>query len=100
MTAPGESLEFQASALFRARTASSPELLEHIKELIKHDPNIGEKLCPGISTLTFELRGLDLVLFWGRRGNRISLMYVHPATETKLIEERKKELLRLQGKEV
>jgi hypothetical protein len=98
MTAPGDSLEFQASSFFRLRAAQSPGLTESIKELLRRAPDTGDPLCPGIRKVGIEMAGEALVVFVARRGNRVSLMYVYQAFELKLIKAKEDELLRLYGK--
>jgi hypothetical protein len=99
MTAPGDNLEFQASAFFRDRTTAAPELLVALKDALKNRPDAGQLVCASIRQVDVDWNGEALTVIYSRRSNRISLMYIYRVSERKVLAARLKELLRLYNKE-
>jgi hypothetical protein len=98
MTAPGENLDFMASAYFRERAGHLPGLLGKVKAAIQSDPRAGRQVCPGIMELEVDLEGLLVTVLLARRGNKVNLMYAYRPSEKALLAGRKRQLIRLYGK--
>lgn len=90
MVTPGEHLEFVSSVAFDARAASRPELRILIIEKLKDRPGLGLEVVPGIRELTLELAGVEIVIFFARRSQRISLMFLYQSLETDAINARRR----------
>lgn len=84
MTAPGMNLEFTASTSFRARLGGRKELLQAVKDVIRHRPKGAAhgQPCFYVERLTFADQALGVV--YHRTGNRIGSVeiYLLPAETT------------------
>jgi hypothetical protein len=81
MVAPGLHLEFLESKAFAQRIEGNGELGFQILELLRNRPYSGILICSGIRQLKFTLSGQRYALIHGRKGNRVSLMYLYQLPE-------------------
>ena len=93
MTAPGNNLDFMASAHFRARAESALGLLEANKKVLRENLRAGVEILPGIRELALELEGRAFVVIFARRSNAFGLMHVYESHEEQALAAQKKYLI-------
>ena len=89
-------LEFLESVSFADRVDDNQGLGASIVDLIQNAPNAGIAICPGIWELTITYLGQHYALIHGRKGNRVSLMYIfYLPDEEHALEKQKMEIKKL-----